>query len=532
MRRAFLAAPLWLGGCFLSGGEPGRTPDDGCLSRTCADVKAALGGDRRCGEFEDGCGARIVCDAVRDSMCEPEETCAPAQGESTTCKGENGAIAGCEARVCGTTLPETGALCLENCPRWENGGDPLSGAGGPLPSGRYAHLLAPLLGEDGRPTRLLLVGGYTADDTLEPLAYYFASDAWLLDVAERVGDGEKIVVGEPLPAESGMPRGAYFVGGGGVGEVVFGMGETELGLDPAVWRFADGRFERIGPDRSECAARPEGCPFAYGAAGAYEPVSRTLWLFGGDPEGDGDTTDALWSFSVQERSWTRHERSSADAPWPKARFFASGAMASLGDPPGPHFALFGGDSAVCLGGEACVEGEADNLDATCAGGDGCAFGHRDTPLADLWFFDLQARRWERATRDPDLSPRYGAGLAWDQARGALAITAGRGRSTGFLEGCNPPSQTGGNVNLGDSWFWQTGRDVRDGRWQQLRLFDLGDELQPAEWSQCVGLALHMRLAPARDGALVGVGGQLPDIHEIAESPLMSRLLLFYGALAQ
>ncbi len=521
MRRAILATlpALLMTGCLLESAVEAETR---CLPRSCADVVAeatAQGIEPLCGLFPDGCGRELRC--VAQDICPDGLTCDATLSKSNCARG--GVLVACEDAPCGSVLPLTGETCLNNCLRWEPGPDPRAPNGPPLPTGRFAHLLVPILDDAGQPTSVLLVGGRTALDPSQPVSYFDSSEAWLLDVSL---DG---VTAAPLESETRPAAGAYWIGGGGKGEAVFGFAARDGLEDPTLYRYADAAFAAIGPTRDACLSTPGLCPLTSGAAAAYDPDARVLYLFGGDPWDDREVTDDLWSFAVEEGSWRRHARP-AGASWPTGRFHASGVW----QPQLRRFALFAGTTLGCFGAPDCVDRWSEGQ-LSCEGAPACRV-LRDRPLAELWLFDPVTGRWEQARPDPGMAPRYVAGIAWDAAREAIVVMGGRGLSAGYDQSCAPPSPTypetlmPGYYNLGDTWFWRSSGEVRDGQWRQLRFDTLAERDRPPAWSRCVDLALHPRLASGRDRSVVAIGGQLSSIFAEFEAPLVSRMQLLYGEL--
>lgn len=536
MRRAFLASLLLslLVACVAS-------LDPECHRRTCEEIVAearALGDEPRCGLFADGCGAEVRCGAA--DVCAEGLTCNEALAQSSCAPPSEPAR--CETSPCGAVIDATGEVCLQNCLRWEPDADPRAPNSPLLPGGRSEQLLVPELDADGMQLGLLAIGGREYREAEDKLSSWYVQspEVWRLRL-----DADGRLFGELLPVEPPPPPAESWIGGAGPGEVVFGLGQASGALHPSVYRLdlATLRLEELVP-ADGCGA-PPGCPSNERAAGTYDPSSRTLWLFGGDPTDGRRETDELWAFDVASRRWSLRSYPGDGRPWPMARTEAS----AVWHPGLGQFALFGGASYACR----CPDPE-DGLPPVCepavrcedvwngrllegCGGHPACFASRVLRYGDLWFFDPGTERWTPAPPAVELAPRAGAGIAWDPARAAIVVAAGRGPSEGFEQTCAPPaSRLPGTTlldhfNLGDTWFFVDGGQPERGSWLKLRVEEAGDPDARRGWSQCLDLAVDGRVAPLPDGTLLQMGGQLSDILGPGfVEPLVTRFQRLYGRL--
>jgi formylglycine-generating enzyme required for sulfatase activity len=248
----------------------------------------------------------------------------------------------------------------------------------PQPSGRYGHCMAFWPGANPGDERIFMFGGSP-----------FLSDLWKYDPNSNVWQ-QVAVAGQAAPLGRRNSAMAYVDGQGVL--LLFG-GLTQSGVVGDTWFY-----DPVGNSWQQ-QALSSSPPARHGHAVSVDTTGNNLVLVGG-ADGAGNPLDGTWVWSsIPPGNW------SEQLPVPKARM--SPALAFDATPTRNRVVAFGGKS---------VQTGAD--------------------IDETW--ELDGSNWRRRSPSVRPSPRSGAAMAFDSARGKVVLYGGRSQALG---------------ELGDTWEW-------------------------------------------------------------------------------
>ena len=226
----------------------------------------------------------------------------------------------------------------------------------------------------------------------------------------------------------------------------FALGQTTLD-DTWVWNG-------LGWVQRETPTAP---PSRQGAAAAYFPTTRSIVVFGGDT-GCCTRLGDTWTWSIDDKVWTRHLPATSPTPRSAATMAFDAATGSL--------VLFGGfgpptntlgDSPVRLDDTWTWDGERWTPRAPAVrpparskaamaslGGQVFLFGGEsgvpdNAALGDTWAWNGASGTWEERTPVTGPSPRHGAVMAYHPPTSQLLLFGGAAGAS--------------NTELDDTWVW-------------------------------------------------------------------------------